>query len=109
MQAPVRATPRRAPSGSTPALDAEMALLQEARDALRRDDPPSALAALRRYDDAFRSGVLRPEAAALRVFALCDAGEGTQARAHGTAFLKRWPRSPLADRVRLSCALEKGR
>jgi hypothetical protein len=106
---PGRAAPRRAASGTTPALDAEMALLQEARDALRRGDPPSALSALGRYDDAFRSGVLRPEAAALRVFALCDAGEGGEARAHGAAFLKRWPRSPLADRVHLSCALEPRR
>ncbi len=94
------------PAASAGALDAEMARIQEARDALRLRDPSAALAALSRYDAEFRRGVMKPEAAALRVLALCDAGRSTEARSRGVIFARQWPRSPLIVRVRASCAFD---
>jgi hypothetical protein len=55
----------------------------------------------------FPGGVLTEEALATRVSALCALGRVSEARAVGMRFVQRYPRSPVAARVRGSCAMPK--
>src|SRR5258705_8719277 len=50
-----------------------------------------------------QTGGLAEERAAARVFALCSLGKFDQGRGEAERFLRRFPRSPLAVRVRSSC------
>jgi outer membrane protein assembly factor BamD (BamD/ComL family) len=81
----------------------EIALLRDARRALRDGQPSGALALLDEHARRFPSGALAEDRAAERVFALCAQGEVAQARAEGIRFLTAHPRSPYADAVRGSC------
>jgi outer membrane protein assembly factor BamD (BamD/ComL family) len=47
--------------------------------------------------------MLRAEADAARVFALCGAGRVDKARAAATRFVQRYPSSPAAARVQAAC------
>jgi len=85
-------------------LDAEMALLASAQAAIQRGDYATALARLDDHQRAFPGGVLSEERTAARVVALCGAGRQAEARSLASAFLARHPTSPLAPRVRASCA-----
>jgi hypothetical protein len=80
-------------------LRAEIALLDAARDALQRETPMLALELLTRHARRFRRGALAPEAAALRIEALDQAGERTRARVLARRFLADHPASPLGARV----------
>ena len=82
------------------ALLAETTLLGAARDAITAGDAPNATRALDDYDRAFPSGMLAPEAAALRVEALALAGDRAGARRLADRFLTDYPTSPLVPRVR---------
>lgn len=93
-----------APAPSSTTLAEEIALVQAARAALRRGASAQALAELDRYDATYRRGTFGQEVAALRIFALCDAGRVAEARVRGAAYLRAWPRSPLAARIQTSCA-----
>jgi len=84
-------------------LQDEAALLAEVQGALRSDKPKLALSKLGVYERRFPNGVLRAEADAARVFALCSLGQSAKARAEAARFLRAWPRSPLATRVSSSC------
>lgn len=84
-------------------LEEETKRLREARKALRSGNAEEALALLDEQSAAFASGELREERAAARVFALCQAGKASEARAAAQAFLRESPRSPLAGRVRGAC------
>jgi hypothetical protein len=93
----------RPPPGSS--LEAETALLEKALGELRAGHPEQALAA---FDDAAqKGGVLHEEQRAGRIFALCAAGRTSEAKAEAARFLAESPRSPLAARVRSSCAGRK--
>jgi hypothetical protein len=87
-----------------PDLDAENLLVTEAQGAIQRKDFATALAKLDAYDRAFHAGILVEEARAARVVAVCGAGRTAEAQTLGRVFLATYPRSPLAPRVRTSCA-----
>jgi hypothetical protein len=106
-QAPVSGearSPARAPAEAN-ALDAEVALLREARQALRDGRAARALALLDEHTRRFPHGVLAEDCAAERVFALCALGSVDQARAEGLRFLASHGLSPHADAVRASCGV----
>ena len=98
------------PSSTTtiqsPALQtgAEVELIQRAQQALEAGDATAALVLLSEHARRFPNGALSEERDAARVLALCGAGQKDDAEQMGTAFLGRYPSSPLASRVRASCA-----
>ncbi len=118
--APIAAAPpRRAASGSTgvsgsrattaaPERDAdigrEIAVLREAQQALRAGDPARAKAELDAFDAAHPGGALGEERSAARLMARCASEPSPAARAEADRFLAMHPTSPLAPRVRASCA-----
>lgn len=98
-----------APSDSAPAtavdeLRAEMALIREARQALRAARPEGALEVLDAHARAFPEGQMREDREVLRIEALCAAGKAPQARAEAQLFLRAFPGSAHAQRVRSICA-----
>lgn len=84
-------------------LQDEAALLAEVQSALRTGQPQVALGKLEAYDRRFPGGVLRAEADAAKVFALCSSGRGEKARASAQRFVKRYPGSPAVARVQAAC------
>lgn len=84
-------------------LEEEAALLAEVQGALRSGTAAAALSKLESYDRRFPTGMLRAEADAARVFALCGAGRVDKARAAATRFVQRYPSSPAAARVQAAC------
>jgi len=98
------------PSSTTtiqsPALQtgAEVELIQRAQQALEAGDATAALVLLSEHARRFPNGALSEERDAARVLALCGAGQQDDAEQMGAAFLGRYPSSPLASRVRASCA-----
>jgi hypothetical protein len=109
---PVKHTPpRRAhvaarAEANTDHLAEETALLASANAQLRAGDARRALALLDNYDRRYPGGMLREEVVATRVIARCQIGlsPDTAAKRGADAFLRRHPTSPLAPRVRSSCA-----
>ncbi len=89
-------------------LDVEIALLREARQALREGRAAPALGRLDEYARRFPRGVLAEDCDAERVFALCALGKVEQARAEALRFLASHGQSPHADAVRFSCGLGRG-
>lgn len=105
-QAPSEArTPPARINKSSPGLrlQEEAALLAEVQGALRSGQANAALGKLESYDRRFPSGMLRAEADAARVFALCSAGRVDKARASAARFVQRYPSSPAAARVQAAC------
>lgn len=114
---PPSAAPKReraaAPTRSQPTIAAdepgrlarETAALRAANEALRGGAAARALTLLDAFARDFPGGVLTEEALATRVAALCSLGRVADARALGTRFVQRYPRSPVAARVRGSCAM----
>ncbi len=93
------------PAASAPSsLEAEMSLLASAQAAIQRGDYATALAKLDEHQRTFPGGVLGEERTAARVVALCGAGRQAEARTLGASFLAKHPGSPLAPRVKSSCA-----
>lgn len=84
-------------------LEQEAALLAEVQGALRSGKATVALGKLESYDRRFPTGMLRAEADAARVFALCSAGRVEKARFAATRFVQRYPSSPAAARVQAAC------
>lgn len=91
------------PAASTD-LEAEMSLLAGAQAAIQAGDYATAIARLDEHQRQFPRGVLSEERLAARVVALCGAGRVAEARSLGASFLAHHPSSPLAPRVRSSCA-----
>ncbi|HEY4156582.1 MAG TPA: outer membrane protein assembly factor BamD [Polyangiaceae bacterium] len=81
-------------------LAAELEALDAARAALSRGDAGGALSRLDAYARAYPAGRLVLEAEVLRIDALSRSGQTTQARQRAEAFLRRYPNSVLAPRVR---------
>jgi hypothetical protein len=73
------------------ALAHEVARIDEARVALRGGRPMAALTALARYDEERQTRVLDREAAVLRIESLRIAGQTSEARAHASRYLERYP------------------
>jgi hypothetical protein len=80
-------------------LRGEIALVDEARTALRDQLPKRALALLRRYSTTYPEGTFGPEVEALRVEALDGSGQHRLAQSLAREFVVRHPESPLAERV----------
>jgi hypothetical protein len=100
---PRRAVTARAEASvpSQPDLSRDIAVLDEARRALRSGRARDALAALDRYDAEFgKSAALRVEAHVLRIEALARAGDTARAQTLARAFIKQNPKSPYAERLR---------
>jgi hypothetical protein len=85
---------------SEPDIALEIETLDGARRAAGRGDFGTALGELDRYDREFKQGRLRQEALLLRVQTLMGKGDSAAARALGERFLSRYPKSPLAPRMR---------
>ncbi|MES1173162.1 MAG: hypothetical protein ABUL62_02445 [Myxococcales bacterium] len=100
---PVKAHPARSAAASSASLAAEVALMHDVDAALRAGHPESALALLdaRRGNDA---GFMAEERAVAHIVTLCQLGRVDQARDEATRFLTDRSRSPLATRVRATCA-----
>lgn len=84
-------------------LQEEAAVLAEVQGALRSGRAGLALTKLESYDRRFPTGILRSEADAARVFALCGAGRIEKARAAAARFVQRYPSSPATARVQSAC------
>ncbi|HXX68530.1 MAG TPA: hypothetical protein VEK07_15175 [Polyangiaceae bacterium] len=89
---------------SADALAAEVHLVGDAQRALRAGDPERSLALLGEYDQRFPAGALGPEAAALRVDALCAAGRASDAEAAARRLETQHPGSPLTRPLASGCA-----
>ncbi|HEY6560636.1 MAG TPA: hypothetical protein VI072_25330 [Polyangiaceae bacterium] len=85
-------------------LHEETDLLVRAQRELGGGRPDGALALLDEHERRFPRGSLAQERAAVRVLSLCRAGRALEARAHAQRFLEAAPRSPVAPRIRRSCA-----
>ncbi len=101
---PTAPAPRRTPPPRAKlSLADEVALVDDAMAALRRDDAAAALAAADDHVTTFgRNGQLAEEAAAIRVEALCKLGDGRWSDALD-AFDARWPRSAQRPRLTAAC------
>jgi hypothetical protein len=92
-----------APRAGIDPLEAESRSMAEVQRALRDGRPALALSVLEAEERARPAGALAEERAAARIFALCALERRTDAERAASEFLRRFPRSPLAERVRTSC------
>jgi hypothetical protein len=99
-QAEVPAPKLDARAASSGALSAELGMLDVARSKLGSGDARGALGVLEDYSRKYPRGRLGLEAEVLRIDALSRAGEAAAAKKRAEAFLKRHPKSVLAQRVR---------
>ncbi|HWA75636.1 MAG TPA: hypothetical protein VG937_25045 [Polyangiaceae bacterium] len=90
-------------SANVIALRAELALLNEMQGALRVGQASRALELVERHQREFPNGQLGTERLATEVFAACQLGDLSRARAAAQRFLKRDTSSPLALRVKGAC------
>jgi hypothetical protein len=81
-------------------LAGEVALLDQARNALVSGDPSRALLILDTYEGAQVGTTLSAEAALLRIEALVQRGDSVRAATLAQQFLRANPKSPVADRMR---------
>lgn len=102
--APLAPSAARGSAKDPGSIAGEVALLRRAQSSLTSGDPNASLRALDAIDKTHPSGVLREEASAARVLALCAAGKKAEAKAEAARFLAEWPTSVQAGRVRGSCA-----
>jgi hypothetical protein len=79
-------------------LDREVALMVKAK-ALVNDKPRAALTLIDRLEREHPRGALSEERAGLRVLALWAAGDIDRARTERSAFLARYPHSPMRERL----------
>jgi hypothetical protein len=84
-------------------LSQELALLSQIRGSVQAGAAARALRLLTSYSGRFAQPILGMEAAALRIDALCQAGQRDAARASIEAFRGTWPGSPLEQRVNAAC------
>jgi outer membrane biosynthesis protein TonB len=84
-------------------LGEELSMISQIRGQLQSGAPGRALEQLAEYRRRFEQPNLAMEADALRVDALCQAGERDGARAAATDFTAKWPASPLQQRVSAAC------
>jgi hypothetical protein len=82
----------------------EVALLARVQQQLRDGQGQAALETVDQAAHRFAQSQLEPDFQAARVLAWCELGQTTQARQAAAAFLRVHGGSPLAERVRSSCA-----
>jgi hypothetical protein len=92
-----------APAVSVSVLAEETGYLATARGELNAGRAVRALALLEDYPRRFPHGMLREEHAATQVLVLSELDRSVEACALARRFLERWPRSPLAEKVRAAC------
>lgn len=95
---------RTADESGASSLGEEVAAVAAANRAMQDGDPERALRILEENRALLRDGALREESAVARILALCRAGNTEQASREAAQFLQAHPASPLAGRVRSSCA-----
>lgn len=83
-----------------PDLREEIALMDQARSALRNGAPSRTISALEQYRARFPHGSFGQEATVLRIEALEASGSHARAVAEAKWFLSRNPNSPHAERLR---------
>jgi hypothetical protein len=93
--------PAAAPA-SADGLQAELALVRAAHDALRAGKPDVALERMDQHKREFPNGALAEERDALRVSAICALGRA-DAAAEAQTFLASHPGSPFVARIRDAC------
>jgi hypothetical protein len=98
-----RPAPARAHKRPPPTLAAEMSLMTAAQDAAKAGRHADALRLLSRHRRRFPDGALAEEREAERVIALCALSRKPEAGRTASAFLERFPGSPLSGRVRGAC------
>jgi hypothetical protein len=91
---------------TTPDLEGEARLLEQADADLRRGDASAALASLAEHAAKYPAGALREEREGIRVVALCRAGREAEGKMAAEKFLARSPHSALATRIRAACGGE---
>jgi hypothetical protein len=109
------ATPAKAPEPPASAPEAddslgpELALLREARAALDRKDPRTALRLLNRHAQRYPTGTLQQERLAARALALCALGRSSEASAAVHELARVAPGSPYLANVRAGCHAEQSK
>jgi hypothetical protein len=98
--------PPPAPEDATSA--AEIALLADVQTALRNGDSARVLALVSEDERRFPASAWVPERDGARALALCAHASLAEARGLGETFASKYPRSPLAGRVRAACKLDVG-
>jgi TolA-binding protein len=93
-------SPRSSSSAGSSGIQEQIALIDRARSAVAAHQPGAALAALDEYQRRYPGGVLVQEAALLRIESLLARGDKASAARLGHQFLQRYPRSPMAARVK---------
>jgi len=106
--APVAQAAKR-PRARTPApssdLTRENELLRSAKAAVREGRFDAALDLTREHADAFPDSVLADMRAAVEVEALCSSGQRQRGMQKASAWLRRRPGSPMAERIRNACGV----
>ncbi len=87
------------PAASSGDLREEIALLDQARAAVRGGNAEKALALLALHQRKFPRGEFRQEVTVLRIEALAGTGQAAAAAALGKKFLAAHPESPHAERI----------
>lgn len=87
-------------SSKVDSVAAELGVIDGVRAALARGDASGALSRLDGYAKAYPRGHLGVEAEVLRIDALARSGQGAAASKRAEAFLRRFPNSVFASRVR---------
>jgi hypothetical protein len=82
------------------AARAEARLVGAAREALQHGDPGRALVVLEETQRRFPDGILLQEREALSISALAAVGRKAEAASRASVFLRAFPNSPHAERVR---------
>ena len=95
-------SPVHATRGSGSLAD-EVERLQEAQQALRDGNHAKALRLLDALSTSHPNGALLEERQAARTLALCAAGNSDSASKAASSFLRRYPNSAYADRIRSAC------
>jgi hypothetical protein len=101
-------TLQQAPPNASDTLEKEARVLADARSASGNHDEARALALLDEHASMFPNGWLANEREAERILVLCRMGRQAEAARAGAAFLQGRPKSPLTQRVEMSCAVSPG-
>ena len=102
-RAPATQRARPAPDLGTSSLTRENELLRSARAAARRHRYDEALTLTNAHADEFPESVLADMRAAVRIEALCGSGKQQRGKQEASAWLRRRPGSPMAERIRHAC------
>jgi hypothetical protein len=88
------------PESPSSTLEAELALMKQAREA---GSPAGTLALLEQHRDEFADGVLTDEREVMRIEALCALGRVDEAEQAAAVFVAAKPAHPLRSRVEPAC------